>query len=107
MTPQATSTLKRVVNPKNEAEFIVFPQQWSVRHWIVRTGIMSAERPQEIILKRLISALMITDEFHLEGLEGNDPTKWDFEKVELSSVVWLIDTVESEYLKNFSVSKKD
>lgn len=86
---------------------ITLPAEWLGVHAIRREGaIRGSVRFETPELTELSIALALVDEFeNVPGIEGNDPSKWDLEKVPTPILAWLTNTVNADYYASFKLPK--
>lgn len=81
------------------------PDKWLGEHVQRRDqAIDAAQKYNSEYITRFAVAISLLDDWKLPGLEGN-PDKWDFLKVELPIIAWVVLEVLNDFGKSFIVPK--
>jgi hypothetical protein len=93
--------------PQYPAAWVELPDEWLGEHLMKRDAAARAASHfnDGKITIAAISLCLADDWGGIPGLEGRDPTKWDFAKVPILIMVWLEREVFDDFAKAFTVPK--
>jgi hypothetical protein len=91
--------------PQYPDAWIDLPDAWLGEHVQRRDqALEAAQKYGSDYITRFSIAIALLDDWKLPGLEGN-PEKWDFLKVELQIIAWVVLEVLNDFGKCFIVPK--
>jgi hypothetical protein len=95
-------------HPDYPNAFVVLPREWLGRHAILKDeAIVKTTKFNSVDITNLSVCLAIVDDFgNIPGLDKvSDPESWDFNKVPIPILSWIIDTVLGDMQAAYHVPK--
>lgn len=97
---------RKIDCPFVEGAYIVLPDEWLGEHVQRRDQARkNAEKLDSPTLETFAVSMALLEDWHgLPGLEGN-PDKWDFAKVKIQVIAWVLGVVMSDFNAAWEVPK--
>jgi hypothetical protein len=86
--------------------WVDLPDRWLGEHQQRRdSALAESEKYKSPTLTRFAQSIACLDEWELPGMGGN-PENWDFAKMDLHLIIWVIGVVEASYNQLYFIEKK-
>jgi len=95
-------------HPDYRDVYVVLPAEWLGVHAVRRDqAVRAAARHKSDDLTALAIALAIVDDWGgIAGLDGDEPEKWQLDRVPIPVIAWLTDSVMTDFASAYVVPKE-
>lgn len=94
-------------HPDYEDAYVVLPAEWTGRHAQARSEVISivGDGKASEYYNTAIALVLAEEWGNIQGIEGDDPSKWNLDEVPIPVMVWLTREVIHDFNSAFRISK--